>query len=112
MYLDEQWLSVFFHDLGGEHHHGKDALIQKIEFCFDFFLNKSLKDGMLFMLYSIGYRINISTLWPMQPSDNPTWQLFDNDNNTPGYAILDTSAFWGLYHRGLSDDVPLLQHLL
>lgn len=56
------------------------------------FLNKSWKDGMLFVLYSTECRINIPVRWPRGPWDNPVWSLFDHDSNTPASPPLGTSA--------------------
>lgn len=53
---------------------------------------------MLLVLYSADSKINIPVLWTMWPWDNPIWQLFDKNGNTPGCAILGTSAFLGPYH--------------
>lgn len=36
MYLDEQWISVFFHGFGGKYDYGKDAFVQQIKVCFEF----------------------------------------------------------------------------
>lgn len=48
---------------------------------------------------------------PLGPWDNLIWQLFDKDGNTPGCAMLDTSASWVPAISSLPDNVPLLHCL-